>query len=189
MSLDVKCPECATELTADEDAVGKTIKCPDCGAKFKVPGDDVEDRVKPSPAARDKVKGAAKRPEPEEEEEERPRRRRRRRDEDDDDEEDDLRRRITNRDDGTGGLIPYKNPRALIAYYCGVFSIIPVLGLVLGPAALVLGIMGLRYVNRHPTAKGTAHAVVGLVCGIVATLGNWGFVILILIAAIAGSMK
>jgi DNA-directed RNA polymerase subunit M/transcription elongation factor TFIIS len=186
MSFDVKCPECATEMTADDEAVGKTIKCPDCGAKFKVPSDDVEDKVKPSTADRDKVKSARKRPEPEEEDEERPRRRRRRRE---DDEDDDRRRRIADRDDGTGGLIPYKNPRALIAYYCGVFSIIPVLGLILGPIALVLGIMGLRYVKRHPTARGTGHAIVGLICGILATLGNWGFVLLIVFAAISASMK
>lgn len=27
--------------------------------------------------------------------------------------------------DSTGGVIPYKNMPALIAYYCGVFSILP----------------------------------------------------------------
>jgi hypothetical protein len=40
--------------------------------------------------------------------------------------------------DGTGGLIPYKNPKALLAYYFGVFSLIPVLGIPLGITAFVL---------------------------------------------------
>jgi len=31
--------------------------------------------------------------------------------------------------DNTGGLIPYKNPKALIAYYLGIFSLFPLLGL------------------------------------------------------------
>jgi len=36
--------------------------------------------------------------------------------------------------DATGGVIPYKNPPALIAYYCGIFSLLPILGLVFGIA-------------------------------------------------------
>ncbi|HYV38392.1 MAG TPA: hypothetical protein VE988_22100, partial [Gemmataceae bacterium] len=91
----------------------------------------------------------------------RPRRRRPEPDyEDDEDEYREVRRR-RRRDEGdaTGGLIPYKNPTALIGYYCGVFGLIPILGFILAPTACVLGILGLRYVNRHPTAKGTGHAV------------------------------
>ena len=34
--------------------------------------------------------------------------------------------------DATGGIIPYKNPPALIAYYCGIFSLLPCIGLVAG---------------------------------------------------------
>ena len=34
--------------------------------------------------------------------------------------------------DATGGLIPYKNPHALIAYYLGLFSLFPCLGLFAG---------------------------------------------------------
>ena len=37
-------------------------------------------------------------------------------------------------------MIPYKNVPALIAYYLGIFSFIPLFGL----AAFILGIMGLR---------------------------------------------
>src|SRR5690349_5342595 len=44
--------------------------------------------------------------------------------------------------DVTGGLIPYRNPRALTGYYLGVFSLIPCVSLFLGPAALILGLLG-----------------------------------------------
>lgn len=75
-------------------------------------------------------------------------------------------------DGGLSTLIPYNNPKALIAYYCGVFALIPCVGLVLGPIALTLGILGLQYVKAHPTAKGTGHAIAGIVLGAITTLGN-----------------
>jgi hypothetical protein len=62
----------------------------------------------------------------------------------------------------------------LTAYYLGVFSWIPCLGLLLGPAALVTGILGLRYSRRVPQARGAGHAITGIVCGILTSLGNWG---------------
>ena len=43
----------------------------------------------------------------------------------------------------TGGLIPYKNPAAFIAYYLGVFGLIPCAGMLLGPAATSSGCLGL----------------------------------------------
>ena len=104
------------------------------------------------------------------------------------------------------GIIPYKNVLALLAYYCGFFSLIAGLGALLGqvattsvastligkapntsqpmalwiacvgaalgPAAVILGILGLRHVNRHREAKGTGHAFTGIVLGFLATLGN-----------------
>ena len=42
--------------------------------------------------------------------------------------------------DGTGGIIPLKNPKALIAYYLGIASGLPFIGLPFGIAAFVLGI-------------------------------------------------
>lgn len=98
------------------------------------------------------------------EDDDRPRRRRRPRD----DEEDERPRRRRRDEDGdaTGGLIPYKNSQALIAYYCGVFSLIPGLGCVLGIVAVVLGVMGLQYAKKNPKAKGTGHAITGIVLGV-----------------------
>ena len=65
-------------------------------------------------------------------------------------------------------FIPYKNPKALAAYYCGFFSLIPGLGLILGVVAFVLGIQGVRYATVHPEAKGMAHAITGILLGVVA---------------------
>lgn len=43
-------------------------------------------------------------------------------------------------------IIPYKNQPALIGYYTSIASLICVLGLVAGPAAVVLGVKGLQVV-------------------------------------------
>jgi hypothetical protein len=77
-------------------------------------------------------------------------------------------------------IIPYKNARALIAYYLGIFSLIPIAGLLLGPPAVLFGILGIRYVSKHPAAHGTGHALAGIIIGSLTSLGNWGLVILIL---------
>ena len=82
--------------------------------------------------------------------------------------------------DGTGGLIPYKNPQALLSYYIGLFSLVPLLGLFMGPAAVYLGVKGLKFAKENPIVKGKAHAWVGIVCG-----GFWTVVYLGLLVLIA----
>lgn len=67
--------------------------------------------------------------------------------------------------DATAGIIPYKNPAALAAYYMGVFSVIPLFGFFLAPAAIICGIIGLRKKKQYPNAKGSVHAWIGIVCG------------------------
>ena len=67
--------------------------------------------------------------------------------------------------DKTGGLIPYKNPPALIAYYLGLLSFLPVLGLFLGVTAVILGRKGLRRARENPAIKGVVHAWIGIGCG------------------------
>ena len=85
-------------------------------------------------------------------------------------------------EDGTaGGLIPYKNARALWAYYLGIFSLIPCFGIFLGIAALILGIGGLRYANLHPEACGKVHAWIGVIMG---TLCAAGYAFLLVLAII-----
>ncbi len=67
--------------------------------------------------------------------------------------------------DATGGIIPYKNPQALFAYYLGLLSGLPLVGLPLGVAAFVLGILGLKKRRENPVVKGSAHAWIGIGCG------------------------
>jgi len=66
----------------------------------------------------------------------------------------------------TDRLIPMKNPKALAAYYCGVFAI--ACGVVLGPIAIVLGVLGVREAKTLQVGK--THAIVGIVGGSIATL-------------------
>lgn len=96
------------------------------------------------------------------------------------------RRRNEPEGDATGGLIPYKNPSALIAYYLGLFALFPVLGLFLGIAAVILGLKGLRHAREHPETKGTVHAWIGIVMGGVCAVA-WGACITIgIVAAVQG---
>jgi hypothetical protein len=106
-----------------------------------------------------------------------------------DDDEEDIEDYEEPQGDSTGGLIPYKNPSALIAYYCGLFSLFPLLGLFLGIAGLVLGIKGLKYRNQHPEVRGSVHAWIGIIMGGLMTV-IWGLAIVgIIIAIIAENAR
>ncbi len=83
--------------------------------------------------------------------------------------------------DATGGLIPYKNAPALTAYYLGLFSILPFLGIPMGIAAVVLGVMGLKKLRAEPRVKGKTHAYVGIGCGGLGALAWIGLLLLIFI--------
>lgn len=82
-------------------------------------------------------------------------------------------------------VVPYKNPKALIAYYLAIFALIPCLGLPLGIAALCLGIAGLKVVRAHPNAHGKVHAWIGVILGGLCGLGNLGAIVAMLVAFIA----
>jgi hypothetical protein len=98
--------------------------------------------------------------------------------------EDDLDEERFRRDDNdvVRTFIPYKNPKSLVSYYCGVFSLIPGIGLILGPIALIFGILAWRNYNRNPTAGGLGHAITGVVLGGIVTLVYLAVVVIILLA-------
>ena len=75
--------------------------------------------------------------------------------------------------DATGGVIPYKNVPALLAYYLGLASLLPCIGIFFAVPALVLGIIGLRKRAQNPAVKGSVHAWIGIVLGGLMTL-LWG---------------
>jgi hypothetical protein len=69
--------------------------------------------------------------------------------------------------DGLARVVPYRNGAALAAYYCGVFGLIPGLGLLLSPIAFILGVIGFVKARRDPKARGTGHAIAGIVLGLI----------------------
>jgi len=69
-------------------------------------------------------------------------------------------------DGGMSALIPYRNKPALIGYYFGVASLIPMFGIGTGIVAIILGIMGIVQRKRQPESRGLAHAIVAIVLGI-----------------------
>lgn len=88
--------------------------------------------------------------------------------------------------DATGGVIPYKNPHALIAYYTGIFSLLCcITPLPLGLIAVVLGIMGLVNRSKNPQIKGSAHAWIGIVLGGISALGSVFVATMMLISMLA----
>ena len=56
-------------------------------------------------------------------------------------------------DETVATIIPYKNASALTAYYLGLFSCFPVLGLPLAVVALWLGVKGLQAAKRDPKSR------------------------------------
>jgi tetratricopeptide (TPR) repeat protein len=84
-------------------------------------------------------------------------------------------------------ILPVRNPQALTGYYIGVFSLIPCFGLVAGPAALILGMRGLRAVRERPELPGKAHAITATVLGALTTLANWGLLLFGLLAFLLSS--
>ncbi len=79
-------------------------------------------------------------------------------------------------------MIPSRNPKALVGYYLGVFSIIPGIGLVLSIPAIVLGIMGIKAYREDNSRRGQTHAIVAIVIGSL-TLLTYGTCLIGTIAA------
>jgi hypothetical protein len=135
-------------------------------------------------------------------EDNRPARPPRRRDEFDD-EEDDRPRRKRSKGGTLSSVIPYRNGMALAAYYCGFGGLIFILGSLIlarlssggrehplwivvlglglgglfGLSAVALGILGVNHVSKNPEAKGTGHAVTGIVLGVMEIVAIIGLVV------------
>lgn len=88
--------------------------------------------------------------------------------------------------DVTSTIIPYRNPPALVGYYLAVFSLIPIIGIPLGIAAVACGVVGLRRAKAHPERKGTVHAWVAILGGLFTLLVEHGLLIGVWVAAVVG---
>lgn len=84
--------------------------------------------------------------------------------------------------DVTGGVIPYKNPHALIGYYLAYAGLLPMIGIPFAIAAICLGIMGLKKRRANPVIRGSAHAVFAIIAGCLGLLCGIGFLVMIGIA-------
>lgn len=84
--------------------------------------------------------------------------------------------------DVTGGVIPYKNPQALLSYYFGIFGLVPLLGIPFALAAIILGIVGLKLSRITPAIRGQVHAWIGIVLGASSLLGHIVVIALIIVA-------
>lgn len=83
---------------------------------------------------------------------------------------------------GLEKLIPTKNPFALAGYYVSVFSLIPCAGLVLGPLAIIFGVLGIGQVKRIRGLPGTGHSITAIVLGSITLIANLVAIVFILSA-------
>ena len=69
-------------------------------------------------------------------------------------------------------FVPPRNVRALIGYYFAIASLIPILGVVLGPIAIFNGLEGLNHARRFPNHGGRAHGIVAVTLGSLTCVAN-----------------
>jgi hypothetical protein len=155
------CPACRAAVRPDD------VFCPACGRRLKA--DEDIPTIQPAPPDRDRDRERVT------EDEDRPRRRRDR-DEDFDDYDDPRRfrrRDLRKPDPGLGVLVPVnQSGLAIVSGYLGLFSCFPLIGLVLGPMAIVLGVMALRAIKSDPDRSlgGAYRAIIGIVLGVINTI-------------------
>ena len=75
------------------------------------------------------------------------------------------RRRKNDRSEVPVSFLPDGNPNARRAYLCAVLGLIPGLGLLLGPPAIVFGILGRRVALKDEFQRGLGHAFVSRLVG------------------------
>jgi len=69
-------------------------------------------------------------------------------------------------------IVKPNNPKAMTAFRCAIYGLIPVAGLLLGPAALALGILGWRHAKANPADRGGGHAAAAMILGLLELLSN-----------------
>jgi len=170
-----RCPSCKAALRPD-DAV-----CAACGANV-LPvalstGEEIQER--PTDDAPPAVRVGRRR----RDDEDRPRRRRR---DDDDDYDDPSRFRRRNEPDPALGVFVPINQSALavLSGYAGLFSCFPFIGLLLGPLAILLGILAMRAINRDPERRvgGAYRAIIGIILGVINTLISGALTVAVIVA-------
>jgi hypothetical protein len=90
------------------------------------------------------------------------------------------RRRAADPDDVEGRGSTLGSPVTAAAFRCAVYGLIPGLGLVLGPAAVVLALLGYRQERAGPPRKGRSPALGVLTLGAAVLVTNWVGVLLMI---------
>ena len=161
MSIAFLCDRCGQRYEVGDELGGRSVACKKCGVTLAIPEAMAPiDLVEVEPLPRKDNPYAAPRQGP--------------------------RPVADGGDDAVSTIIPYKNAAALTAYYLGLFSCLPLLGLPMSIVALVLGVKGLKAVKRSPQVHGTAHAWVGLVFGTLGLLFNL-FLAVVAVVGISGA--
>lgn len=70
-------------------------------------------------------------------------------------------------------VIPTRNQPALLGYYYSIFGLLPMVGLLLGPVAVVYGLIGLDRGNHLPRHIGYGHALFAVVAGMIGTIMSY----------------
>jgi len=65
------------------------------------------------------------------------------------------------------------NRVALTAYRCSLLAMIPFFGLVLGPLAVIMGLLGRRSERKQPSERGAGQAMAAVVLGTATLVTNW----------------
>jgi hypothetical protein len=65
------------------------------------------------------------------------------------------------------------NAIARFAYQCSLWAIVPFFGLILGPAAVLIGIAGRWHERAQPSTRGSAQARAAMIIGGLASVTNW----------------
>lgn len=166
MPIEIVCGQCGKRLRAPDGAAGKTAQCPACKAPVDVPLLMAElvdpPPVQPAPPAPLDYQAAYKSPlEP---------------------------RRRPPTDLGDDAAIRLLLPvgRSGLAIAAGYFGLFAVLCFP-APIALVLGILAIRDIRRHPKKHGMGRAIFGLVMGILFTLVLAAFLLSALAESIRGA--
>ena len=71
-------------------------------------------------------------------------------------------------------IIPTGNPPALIGYYLCVASLIPLVGILTGLPAIILGGVGISKAKANSSAGGMGHAITAIVLGLIGLLVQVG---------------
>jgi len=197
----IVCPECSRKLRVPDELAEELVKCPSCGRTFTVGGAAA---VQPRPAEKgpparsgavkreEEKAGAADSHDPRDEDEERPRRRPRTWEEEDDDDDDLGPRRDLEPD--RGGVILTLGIVGLVlaavggpgAVCCVVTAVLPVIGMILGVVAWVMGSKDLGAMRAgRMDRRGEGSTKAGRVCAIIAVILGILVILLALVGALA----